>query len=212
MPNWCVTSYVIEGDSKEVQDLFHKLNGLIETEASLKKNDLGACPLSKVVEIFGRKPEKVSCRNELMNLEIDRKGNCLSFITETAWNDSPEVWELVTSRYKSLSYYYQAEESGMEYYVTNDSEGNHFPERFIADTWLYGLRYYNNIDGISKHFEEITSVSVSGIEQLEDKACDFNCNDEDKFFYIHKFEIINTSEDETVKSFLSQQPSHKFQN
>jgi len=208
MANLCIISYVIEGKKKEVQDLFHKLNGLIANEDYLKKTDLGLCPLAKVVEIFGGDPKKIHCRGEINNLEIDKSGSLLYFNTETSRNGLPEVWDLVISQYNTLCYYFRAEECDMDYYVTNDIEGKHFPERYIADTWLYGLRYFEGIEEVCKHFEEITSVSVSGMEELEDKACDFNSNDEGKFFYIHQFEIINIYEYETAKSFFNQQSSY----
>ena len=208
MANLCLTSYVIEGKKKEIQDLFNKLNSLITSEDSLKENHQGECPLGKVVELFGEDSKKICCRGEFNNLEIAESGLFLYFNTETAWNDMPEVWDLVISQYSTLSYYFRAEECGMSYYVTNDADGKHFPERYIADTWLYGLRYFEGIEEVCKHFEEITSVSVSGMEELEDKACDFNSNDEGKFFYIHQFEIINIYEYETAKSFFNQQSSY----
>ena len=212
MPNWCYTSYVVEGDKKEVKDLFRKLNDLLEMETSLLENDFGNGWLGNVVQTFGGDPKKISCRGDFNNLEIEKEASFLCFNTETAWSDKPEVWDLVLSRYKTLNYYFQAEESGMEYYATNDIEGKHFPELYIAETRKNGIQYFVNIEDVCKCFEEITSIAVSGMEELEEQACNFNSMDEDKFFYIHQFEIINTNEDETVKRFLSQQPSHKLQN
>ena len=212
MPNWCYTSYVIEGDKKEVKDLYCKLNGLLEMETSLLENGFGNGWLGNVVQTFGGDPKKISCRGCFDNLEIEEDASFLCFNTETAWSDKPEVWDLVLSRYETLKCYFRAEECGVAYYATSDSEGKHFPERYITETSLNGIMLFEDEVEVFKYFEEITSISVSGMEEMEEQARNFNSMDEDKFFYIHQFEIINTNEDETVKSFLSQQPSHKFQN
>ena len=124
---------------------------------------------------------------------MDEKGTLIYLSTETAWSDMPEVFDLVISKYKTLSYYYRTEEGGVGYYATNDIEGKYFPERYITETYLNGTIYFENIEDVCKHFEEITSVTVSDMEQLEEEAYRFNSKEEDGFFNINKIEVVSNS-------------------
>ena len=41
MPNWCSTAYVIDGDAKEVKQLYELMKGLEERKTPSEKTDLG---------------------------------------------------------------------------------------------------------------------------------------------------------------------------
>ena len=42
MPNWCSTEYVIDGDAKEVKQLYELMKGLEERETPSVENGFGA--------------------------------------------------------------------------------------------------------------------------------------------------------------------------
>ena len=190
MANLCLTFYVIEGKKEEVKDLYQKLNSLLKMEKSLLDNGYGKNWLGNIVGLFGGDTEKNPCRGEYNNLEMDEEGTLIYLNTETAWNDMPEVFDLVISKYDTLSYYYRTEEGGVGYYATNDVEGKHFPERYIVDTDLNGTMYFKETEDVFEHFEEITSVAVSCMEELEEKAHKYNNNGDGKFFNIYNIEIV----------------------
>ena len=53
--------------------------------------------------------------------------------TETAWSPCIETYDFICHKFPSLNYYYRSEEPMMAEYLTNDSDGRYFKERYIAD-------------------------------------------------------------------------------
>ena len=53
MPNWCYTSYVIDGKRKEVQSLFSKMNNLENRRKPLVDNSFGKTWLGCLVTKLG---------------------------------------------------------------------------------------------------------------------------------------------------------------
>ena len=66
------------------------------------------------------------CRGDWSDLE--RQGDTLRMIFETAWTPCYEVTQLMKAVYPSLRIFYKAEEPGCEVYLKNDAEGKYFPE------------------------------------------------------------------------------------
>ena len=190
MANICLTYYVIEGEKEEVKDLYKKLNRLLEMEKSLLENGFGKGWLGNIVGLFGGDTKKTPCRGDFSNLDIDANGTLLYLNTETSWVDMPEVFDLVMSKYKTLSYYFRAEECGVAYHATNDVEGKYFSERYVVETSLSCMRIFENVEEICNCFEELTSVTVSNIEELGVEADKFNENDRGDFFCFHEIEVV----------------------
>ena len=190
MANLCLTYYVIEGEKEEVKDLYQKLNSLLEMKKSLIENGFGKNWLGNIVGLFGGDTKKTPCRGIFENLDVGTNGTLLYFNTETDWVDMPEVFDLVVSKYITLKYYFSTEEGGVAYYATNDVEGKHFPERYIINTSLKGTRLFDNIDEVCNYFEELTSITVSNMEELEEEARKYNSKENGKFFNIYNIEIV----------------------
>ena len=114
MANICTTNYVIEGEKNE-------LDALYETMKKLQGQDL-----AQLVKALGKNPDEVMCRGEWSDLE--RQGDTLRVIFETAWTPCYEVTTLMKEAYPSLRIFYKAEEPGCEVYLKNDAEGKYFPE------------------------------------------------------------------------------------
>ena len=53
--------------------------------------------------------------------------------TETAWSPCIETYDFICQKFPSLNYYYRSEEPMMAEYLTNDSDGRYFKERYIAE-------------------------------------------------------------------------------
>jgi hypothetical protein len=132
MPNCCFTHYVIKGNKKEIADLMLKLESLEKRETSLVENDCGKNWLGNVIALFGGDWNEMACRGGFMNMEKP-DDTTLRFDTETAWVDMPGVWDFVCEQYRSLRYYFMAEESGVCYYATNDREGKYFSKPFWVE-------------------------------------------------------------------------------
>ena len=114
MANICTTNYVIEGKKEELDALYQKMKGL-------QGQSLG-----QLVEALGKNPDEIMCRGDWSDLE--RHGDTLRMIFETAWTPCYEVTQLMKAVYPSLRIFYKAEEPGCEVYLKNDAEGKYFPE------------------------------------------------------------------------------------
>lgn len=190
MPNWCYTTYVMVGDKDEVDDLYGKLNSLIERDKPLLESDFGNEWLGNVVHLFGGDWNEIYCRGRLVN--IDRSSEAmLCFGTETAWNDLPGVWDFVLRQYPSLSYYYMAEECGMNYYATNDAEGLYFDERFIVHQFDEGPCYFRREEEVYRHVAEKTSTLVADKEEMEKAIEAFNTSNGDDWIYVNEIEVVS---------------------
>lgn len=108
MPNWCSSSYVIEGDKKEVKKLYGIMHGLEKRKTPAVKNGFGTAWLGCLVNALGADWNKVYCRGDWSNLEMEQE--TLKFSTETAWGPCNEVFDLIQQKFPSLSYYYLSEE------------------------------------------------------------------------------------------------------
>lgn len=116
MPNWCSSSYVIEGDKKEVKKLYGIMHGLEKRKTPAVKNGFGTAWLGCLVNALGADWNKVYCRGDWSNLEMEQ--DTLKFSTETAWGPCNEVFDLIRQKFPSLSYYFLSEEPGMGVFQT----------------------------------------------------------------------------------------------
>jgi hypothetical protein BACCOPRO_01443 len=72
MPNWCSTAYVIDGDAKEVKQLYELMKGLEERETPSVENGFGTTWLGCLVDVLGGDWNKIYCRGDWSNLEMEQ--------------------------------------------------------------------------------------------------------------------------------------------
>ena len=189
MPNWCFTTYKIEGDKKEIQDLYQKLNSLSERKESLIKNDFGKNWLGNVVHLFGGNWEDIYCRGTFESLEILADG-ILQFDTETAWVEINEVWEFVKKSYPSIQYFWVAEECACEYYATNDTEGKYYPDRFIIEQGDSEREYYVTEQAALDDVANIIGKPANDWSQAEALVVEYNKLNEDNTVGMHRISVV----------------------
>jgi hypothetical protein len=188
MPNWCFTNYVLEGEKDEIQDLYDKLMSLEKMEKPLAESDFGKNWLGCVVTLFGGDWEKVECRGDFSCLE-KTSDTTISFNTETAWGDMPEVWKLVLSHYKSIKCYFCAEESGNCYYATNDVDGVHFPTRFIVEQWEEDTEYHDDESDLFSDIASRTSEIVTNREEMDKAIEQYNEANPDNEIFVNEYNV-----------------------
>lgn len=189
MPNWCSTAYVIEGDAQEVKNLYDLMKGLEEREKPSVENGFGTSWLGCLVDALGRDWNKVRCRGNWSNLEMD--GDTLKFTTETAWAPCNETFDLVCDKFPSLTYYYQSEEPGMVIYETNDRCGKYFTDKYVVDMCTpdeeYYCEYFSDEASMYKWFEEIFEQPVKSKKDVEEITADWN---DDAYCYMNEYKIV----------------------
>ena len=131
MPNWCYTNYVIKGRESEVAALHKIITDLEAREESLLPNGFGKLWLGNLVHTLGGDLEKVYCRGRILEHYIE--DGSLMLQVESAWSEPSETRHFIQSKYPGLKIIYQAEESGMCIFETNDKDGTYFPHRWLLD-------------------------------------------------------------------------------
>ena len=189
MPNWCYTSYVIDGKRKEVQSLFSKMNNLERRKKSLVDNGFGKTWLGNLVTKLGADWQKVYCRGSWSDL--DWNGSILRFNTETAWGPMTEVFKFIKTIYPSLEIYYMAEEDGNGVYCSNDVEGRYFRDRYRIE-YDCDYEYFTTIEGVLGYVSGIIGKEVSTKADMEAAINEWNGDqeDDDKMIYYNEYEVI----------------------
>ncbi len=193
MPNWCSTAYAIEGDAKEVKQLYELMKGLQERKEPSVENGFGTSWLGCLVDALGGDYNTVYCRGYWDCL--DMKDGVLCFTTETAWAPCNEILDLVREKFPSLRYYFQAEEPGMAIYETNDSEGLYFPDRYYVDACTpdegYDSEYFSTLPEVYEWIEELAGQPIKSQEDVDRLVEQWQTENEDAYCYINEYEIVN---------------------
>ena len=71
MPNWCSTAYAIDGDAKEVKQLYELMKSLEERDNPSVTNGFGTTWLGCLVDALGKDWNNVHCRGSWSGLEMD---------------------------------------------------------------------------------------------------------------------------------------------
>lgn len=190
MPNWCATSFVVEGDKKEVHDLFAKMKSLEEREESLVENGFGKTWLGNLVTLLGGDWNTIYCRGEWIWMELNE--NVLRFDTESAWSPPLETINFIKEKYPSLNFYYMSEEPGMGDFLTNDKEGKYFSVRYAIDYQNELVEYdANKLNSFLREIKEITGKDVKSAKEAYEAVYAYNENvEDDDFLEIKIYKVI----------------------
>ena len=188
MPNWCSTSYVIDGKRKEVQSLFSKMNNLENRKKPLVGNTFGKRWLGCLVTKLGGDWQKVYCRGSWSDL--DWNGAILRFNTETAWGPMDEVFKFIKKQYPSLEIYWQAEEDGNCVYCSNVVEGRYFKDRYRIDHDCC-YEYFFTLDGLAEYVSGIIGKEVKTMDDINAAIESWNnaTDDYDAMIYLNEYTV-----------------------
>ena len=108
---------------------------------------------------------------------------------ETAWCEQEGFRTFIEQKYPSVKVYYCEEEPGCDIYYTNDTTGLYFPEEYLLDGYDV-MDYYLNLEDVCRRVQEITGIEVNTEDDVNEALDLFNekHEDEDMFYYLHKFE------------------------
>ena len=192
MPNWCMTSYALMGERKEVRCLYDTMRSLQDMKTPLVPNGFGVTWLGCLVKALGKDPQSVYCRGSWSNLKLSEEG-VLTFDTEHAWSRPAEVELLIESSFPSVKIYFLEEELGMDIFQTNDESGQYFKEQIIIDEESEGMEYYTEEEAF-KRISELTGKTVTTWEEADFHLSALNeAQDEaggEGHVWIHKADIV----------------------
>lgn len=199
MPNWCNSSYVVTGDKTEVCDLYDKMRSLEERKESLMKNGFGKMWFGNLVTLLGGDLNAIYCRGEWFGLDKDCDDRALRFGVMSAWAEPYEVMEFLKGIYPNLEFYFQAEESGLGYYVTNDAGGEYFPERYYFSEPDDCEPYQYTENQLDDFLRDVGNFLGKELQSLEEAMSEIDAYNEakewDECAEIKIFKVITSKED-----------------
>ena len=193
MPNWCSTDYRCYGNNGELVELKEKLDYLNSLEKPLVENGFGKLWCGCLVSLLGGDWNEVHCRGEIDSYEFSGTTLCIS--VTSAWGELDEWRKFIKSKYPKLDIFYYAEEIGEGIYVTNDEKGIYFPNRYILDSWKFGIEYFNDLESLVDYIYTLIGVrikdtSIEGIRNILKKYAKLesleNRKEEDCYYSINE--------------------------
>ncbi|MBR1932230.1 MAG: hypothetical protein IJ841_00885 [Prevotella sp.] len=175
MPNWCQTSYTIEGNPLEITTFVHLLKELEQTADSAATQDYGRLRMEDVVTKLGGDSSVIYCRGKITDFQ-ERRG-LLLLDAESAWIEMVEWRHFIASRFPSFRFYYVAEESGNALYLTNDREGKYYHDRYFLDDIEGGSRYFETLQEACEYVSTLTGRSVSNVNAIKNAIAEY-CDQE----------------------------------
>lgn len=184
MPNWCDTTYVCEGDEKEIKALKKVLDANNRRKTSRVENDFGTMWIGNIIDQLGYNWEEYSCRGEITGYDLD--DDILFIYQSTAWCEQEGFREVIQKKFPSIHVFFQAQEPSRGLYVTNDSTGEYFPEKYVLDgmdVW----EFFGSIDGAAEFVKDIVGHDVpaeySAIKDALEAYVEAHGKDDDDLFY-----------------------------
>ena len=176
-------------------DLKEKIDYLNSLEKQLVENEFSKLWCGCLVYLLRGDWNEIYCSGEIDNYEFS--GTTLCITVTNAWSELGEWRQFIKSRFPNIYISNSAEESGNLYSVTNDKEGDYFPERYNLN-YLDNLEYFNSFESAGEYVKGLTGKDVqtenditSAPEELEEKNLEEN---ENAFYNFNLFTVL--SEDE----------------
>ena len=173
MSNPAFMSVCIEGEKRELRSLYGKMKRLQERKKPLVENDFYTPKqwLGCLVKRLGKDWHEVYCRGTWSDLKLHH--DHLYFGTETAWNATYELLQLITECYPSLKYYFEVEGDG-DWYLTNDAEGKYYTSRYVIDMEP-DIEYFDTIEAACEHVKAYIGKPIAPtLDALLQAAEDWN--------------------------------------
>ena len=186
MPNWCYTSYVIEGDKEDLEKIEIIYKNMIADESI--EGYTNRRWVGHLVKAFGEDPKDYSCRGWIEDLFFE--GENLEMYISSAWVELSEVHQLIEEKLPSVKIYFYAEEGGCGHYVTNDSAGAYFPGRYSVDVFDEGQEYYDTEDEVFAVLSDLLNVEIDSIEKAESEVEKYNESHEEEYISFNVIKVV----------------------
>lgn len=188
MANWATTSYRIEGNQKDLQEVFDLCEAFCSGERPAMEQNAAKDWEGNIISALGMVTRGVYLRGFIQSYELT--GGLLSIEAEEAWG-ATDFRHLLECHYKDMKVYFIVEEDGEGVFATNDTEGKYFAFRFIVDSCVDGE---NEIEEFKSEKEALAyvanrlkcdSVTIEEID-LWNREHEYD----DDYIDVHEFKIV----------------------
>lgn len=135
MANWASTSYRIEGNQKDLQELYNLCKAFMDKERPVMEEGASENWEGNIILALGEEIGDSYIRGFIQNLELS--DGLLSIEAEEAWG-ATDFNKLLEKHYDGMKVYFIVEEEMCEVYATNDAEGKYFNCRSLLTSYVDG--------------------------------------------------------------------------
>lgn len=135
MANWALTSYRIEGNQKDLQELNNLCKAFTNRERPVMEEGASKDWEGNIIQALGEEIDGSYIRGFIQECKLS--DGLLSIEAEEAW-DATYFRHLLENHYENMKVYFIVEEEGCEVYATNDTEGRYFDYRFVVSSCVDG--------------------------------------------------------------------------
>ena len=105
------------------------------------------------------------------------------------------VFDLVCSKFQSLTNYYWAEDPATVLNETNDSEGKYFPEKYRVEVFTledeFMAEYFTEFPAVFEWLGKIFGQPVKSEERVNELVARWQKESKYAYYYIDKFKIVD---------------------
>lgn len=199
MPNWCSTSYTIDGDKKQLKKLYNVL--LAAEDPAFKVFSDFDYWLGNIPILLGENPldDKTNwdCRGWIECMDKD-DDDIIYLSTESAWSPSVSMFnKIIDDYFPGLDFTYIAEEPGCGLYMTNDPD---YDKMYHCDVGIKdGDTFFDDCtyDGIKNFIEKKLGKNFEGFDDLLKYLSELDLESEDcivEYYSIEPYAFVERTD------------------
>lgn len=139
MANWARTDYRIEGNQKDLQEIYNLCKAFDNSERPVMEDGASKDWEGNIILALGIEKGESYLRGFIQSCELSDGLLCIE--AEEAWG-ATDFRHLLEKHYNGMKVYYIVEEDGCEVYATNDIDGKYFAYHFIVASCVEGEDEY----------------------------------------------------------------------
>lgn len=189
MANWASTSYRIEGNQKDLQELNDLCKAFMNKERPVMEEGASENWEGNIILALGEEIGDSYIRGFIQDLELS--DGILSIEAEEAWG-ATDFRHLLERHYENMKVYFIVEEEGCEVYATNDTEGRYFDYRFVVSSCVdedYDTEEFNTKEEALEYAAGKIGRDSTTMDEIEEWNEEHEDNDE--YININEYKIVD---------------------
>lgn len=189
MANWASTSYRIEGNQKDLQELNDLYKAFKNNERPVMEEGASENWEGNIILALGDEIGDSYIRGFIQECELS--DGLLSIEAEEAWG-ATDFNKLLEKHYDGMKVYFIVEEEGCEVYATNDAEGKYFNCDVVVSSCVndeYDREEFRTEEEALKYAAKLIGRDSVTKDEIEEWNEDHEDNDE--YININGFKLVD---------------------
>lgn len=188
MANWATTSYRIEGNSEDLQQLSELCKAFLKRERPVMEEGASEEWEGNIILALGIDKGTSYLRGFIQDCELE--DGVLRIEASEAWG-ATDFRHLLEGHYEDMKVYYIVEEEGCEVYATNDVEGKYFPYRFSVHSCIEGEDEFEDFKTEKEAMQYVASrLNRNSISVEEIKEWNEEHELDDDYISLHEYKFV----------------------